>query len=454
MASDISIKNTKHHQIIGSAQFKSIGSLKKKNGDVYFLFGAEHLKLKNYYFDFPVVYNQHVKRWIKYFLNKGKNYFVRYSRRAGRYAPVLSKILASYGLPRDLIFLAMAESGFQNNAKSWAKAVGPWQFMPYTGKRYGLKINWYIDERRDPIKATIAACKYLMVLQKRFGSWELAAAAYNAGEGKVARAIRRYDTENFWKLRKGRYLKRETKNYVPKIMALAIIGKNLEAFGFKDIDFHEPLDFDEVTIPENSDLIKVAELIDVPLTEIQRLNPEILRWSTPLDKKYKLRLPVGKQEAWDAKSSGANVAATDFMQYKIRGLNANIGAVAKKFKIKKQVLADLNKVSKYKKYRRGDYVILPFRKGQNVKAAMYSDLYELPAKRVRRRNAYRRLIRRAKRKGLKIHNPIQFYTVRRGDTLWAVSRKTGVSLNTIIKSNLVLLKRGRMIREGDKIAIR
>ena len=177
------------HRIIGSARIKGSGKHKRKT---YYLYGAEHLKLDNYYFDFPVVYNAAVKQWIDYFLTRGRGFFERYGSRAGRYAPLMGEILESRGLPRDLIFLAMAESGFQNNAKSWAKAVGPWQFMPYTGKRYGLRFDWYVDQRRDPIRATIAAAKYLTKLYGDFEAWELAAAAYNAGEGKIRRAIRRY----------------------------------------------------------------------------------------------------------------------------------------------------------------------------------------------------------------------------------------------------------------------
>ncbi len=144
--------------------------------------------------------------------------------------------MADNGLPRDLIYLAMAESGFQNHARSWAKAVGPWQFMPYTGRKFGLNIDWYVDERRDPLKASIAAANYLKTLHNLFGSWELAAAGYNAGEGKIARAIRMYHSKDFWRLTQGRYLRPETKNYVPKIMALAIIGKNLDVFGFNETD--------------------------------------------------------------------------------------------------------------------------------------------------------------------------------------------------------------------------
>ena len=211
-------------KIVGSSSITNKNAHKR---GTFFLYGAEHLELENNYFDFPVKYNKEVKRWIHYFTGKGRGHFLRYAERAGRYAPVMAKILEDAGLPKDLIFLAMAESGFRNTARSWAAAVGPWQFMPYTGRKFGLKINWYLDERRDPIKASIAASKYLSRLYDIFGNWELAAAGYNAGEGKMMRAIKRYKTENFWEIIKGRYLKPETKNYVPKIMALAIIGKIL-----------------------------------------------------------------------------------------------------------------------------------------------------------------------------------------------------------------------------------
>lgn len=444
-------------QIIGSAKIKEPNGHKIKT---YFLYGAEHLNLENYYFDIPVVYNAKVKKWIDYFLTRGRGFFSRYSARAGRYAPLMGKILEDNGLPRDLIFLAMAESGFQNKAKSWARAVGPWQFMPFTGKRYDLKIDWYVDERRDPIKATIASSKYLTKLYEMFGSWELAAAGYNAGEGKIGRAIRRYRTENFWKISKGRYLARETKNYVPKIMALAIIGKNLKSFGFEDIDFHEPLDFEEIELPANTDLMKVAAAIEVDFEEIQRLNPEILRWFTPPNvESYRLRIPVGYSTAWSrcCESEVGTFAATDYMKYKVRGSKARLRNVAQKFKIKKKykyVLEKLNPGLNYNsRLKRGQEVILPFKEGQNIKANMYADLYERPRKRVRRYRAYRKRINIAKRRGKRIKNPSVYYTVKKGDSLWTVARKNGLSLNDLIASNMKLLKR-RMIRPGDRLAVR
>ncbi|MCY4643480.1 MAG: transglycosylase SLT domain-containing protein [Bacteriovoracales bacterium] len=444
---------TKEGQVIGSASIEHAEANKKH---VYFLYGAQHLNLKNYYFDIPVVYNKKVQKWIKYFLGKGKRHFVRYSKRAGRYAPVLGKILEDNGLPRDLIFLAMAESGFHNKAKSWAKAVGPWQFMPFTGRRYGLKINWYLDERRDPLKATIAAARYLDDLYELFGSWELAISGYNAGEGKIGRAIRRYQTRNFWKLSKGRYLKRETKNYVPKIMALAIIGKNLESFGFKDIGFERPLDFDEIDVPGNTDLYKVANAIDVDFEMIKKLNPEIMRWVTPPSMEvYKLRVPVGKKLVYEKCCSSFDLLAKDFEEYSVRSSRGvTLKRLARKFRLKYvSVLEDLNGLRAKTILKRGNKILLPFHRDHGRRGSMYADLYERPRKRVRRARSYRRRIRLAQRRGRKITNPTGFYVVKKGDSLWSISRKIGVSLDTLIASNLKIV-RSRMIRRGDRLTIR
>jgi len=432
----------------------SIGPEKQHHRQTYFLYGAEHLKLDNYYYDIPVVYNDAVRKWLDYFQNKGRAYFERYSARAGRYAPVMGKILEEMGLPRDLIFLAMAESGFQTKAKSWARAVGPWQFMPFTGKRYGLKIDWYVDERMDPIKATIAAGKYLKKLFEEFGSWELAAAAYNAGEGKMNRAIQKYNTENFWQLTEGRYLKRETKNYVPKIMALAIIGKNLKAFGFEDIDFHEPLDFEELEVSSSSDLFMIGEALGVPDDEIFRLNPEIMRWYTPpYQEKYSLRVPVGMTAVWEGCCKNQEFTASKFQDYKVRGNNTRLSDVARKFKIAPYVMEQLNDKTANHRLHSGEMVRLPFRVGQSHRDNMYADLYELPRKSVLRRRQYKDRLKIARRRGTRITDPKAFYVVQRGDTLWEVARKNNISLDTLILSNMGLVK-NRMIRAGDKLVVR
>ena len=434
----------------------SIGDadLQASNKKVYRLEGADDLNLTNYLFDIPVTYNKSTRGWIKYFTTRGRKHFKRYAERAGRYAPVLSKMLNDQGMPRDLIYLSMAESGFQNAARSWAKAVGPWQFMPFTGRKFGLEVGFYLDERRDPLKATVAASQYLRFLHNKFGSWELAMAGYNAGEGKIGRAIRRYRTKDFWKLRRGRYLRAETKNYVPKIMALAIIGKNLSRFGFDDVRFEKALDFEEITVPQNTDLYKIADVLGMDFKKIKKYNPEILRWQTPPHgNNYVMRVPVGTKEKWDLLEEKDIVIASDYKVYQLRG-RASLKDVGRKFKVPSKVLAKLNDIPHGKKLAPKTVVLLPFRNDHKAKKnKLYADLYEKPRKSVMRRRAYQRWIKRGVKKGKRITNPSQFYTVKKGDTLWDIAKRTGVNINTIIRSNHKLVKR-RMILPGDKLAIR
>ena len=432
-------------------------SYPKKQGEskrpLFSLQGGDHLDLPNAVFDFPIVYNRKVEIWINYFLTRGRGFFKRYSRRAGQYGPLIVEILKDFDLPKDLIFLAMAESGFRNNAKSRAQAVGIWQFMPKTAARFGLKIDWFIDERRDPIKATIAACRYLRYLYDRFGSWELAAAAYNAGEGKVSRAIKRYRTRNFWRLIKGRYLKRETKNYVPKIMALAIIGKNLESFGLENVEFLKPLDFEEITLPSNTDLYTLSEELGVSFSLLKDLNPELLRWQTPLEKPgYRLRIPVGKKSAWLSCCQDKDVSARHYQVYKVGKKRTTLRRVSKLYKLDPLVLKKFNGFSTSRTLKPGTNVILPFRVGQSKRDVMYADLFQKKKKRSKR-HSLRRRIKRAKRLGQKIKNPSKFYRVKRGDSLWKIANLFGTSMDTLILSNLSILQR-RSIREGDRLIVR
>ncbi len=441
--------SSSNHRVLGSATINNPHNHSRKT---HFLYGAEQLKLREYYFDIPVVYNSKVKYWMNYFLNKGRPFFERYVERSGRFAPLMGDILEEQGLPRDLIFLAMAESGFNSKAKSRARAIGPWQFMSYTGRRYNLHIDWYIDERRDPIKSTKAAANYLTKLYNDFKSWSLAAAAYNAGEGKVSRAINRYRTDNFWNLTKRRYLRNETKNYIPKIMALAIIGKNLQSFGFNDIVFHEPFNYKLVTVGPMTDLYKVSDALDVDFDELQYLNPELLRWFTPPKKKYNLRIPVDNSSRWSVCCLNKNFTAKDFKTYIIKGNRSTLLSVARKFKIKskdKYVLENLNNINSKIRLKRGTEVVLPFHKNHHLKHSLYADLYEPPRRSVIRRRKYRWRIRRAIKRGKQIKNP-RYYIVKKGDSLWGISRKTGTPIDSLIVSNLNIIKR-RMIRRGDKL---
>ncbi len=190
------------------------------------------MKLENVQFDFPITIKSRVLYWVDYFQGRGRKHFVKYLERSEYFIPFIVPILKSHGMPEDLVYLAMIESGFNNHARSQAKAVGPWQFIPATGRRYGLMVNWWVDERRDTQKSTVAALEYLRDLYSMYQSWELAAASYNSGEAKIARAIRRYGTKDFWALARHRFLKPETRDYVPKIIAAAIVAKNRTQFGF------------------------------------------------------------------------------------------------------------------------------------------------------------------------------------------------------------------------------
>ncbi len=411
------------------------------------------LGLRNTKFDIPVTWNKTVHQWVKFFTGRGRQHFINYTQRAGRYAPVLSKIMADNGLPRDLIYLAMAESGFTNHARSWAKAVGPWQFMPYTGKKFGLNIDWYVDERRDPLKATIAAANYLKTLHNLLGSWELATAGYNAGEGKIGRAIRMYRTKDFWKLTKGRYLKPETKNYVPKIMALAIIGKNLDVFGFNDIKFENALDYEEIMVKGNADLYDVSEVLEIEFEELKRYNPEIVRWQVPpYVESYPLRIPVGTREAWDNYKEKDSVVSENYKTFATNG-KQTLSQIAKKFRVPMDIMKSLNQeLSVTRTLEKRTIVYLPFREDHSLRANMYADIYEKPSRRERRKREHNRVLA-AYRGGKLIKNPSVFYTVKKGDSLWRVAQRMGVPMSTIIRTNQHIIKR-RSILPGDKLAIR
>ena len=179
----------------------------------------------------PLVFNDAVKHYIRYFTTTKKDVFKRWLKRKKRYAPFVKEILREHGLPEDLVYLAMIESGFNLHAYSPMKAAGPWQFIPETGRRYGLAVNHWVDERRDIRKSTIAAARYLQALFDQFGCWYLAAAGYNAGENRIYRLIKKYDTNDFWQLRAYNTLPRETREYVPQLIAAAIIAEDPEKYG-------------------------------------------------------------------------------------------------------------------------------------------------------------------------------------------------------------------------------
>ena len=246
-------------------------------------------------FDIPMVINDRVVAWMEYFQGAGRRHFTRYLKRSGRYLPLMRQILIEEGLPQDLVYIAMIESGFNMHARSRANAVGSWQFIRATGRRYGMRADGWVDERRDPYRATRAAASYFRDLYGEFGDWYLAMAAYNAGEGRVRKAIRTTGSRNFWHIaRHHRALHAETRDYVPKFIAAAIIAKMPDRFGFAEVVLDQPVEFETGKVETQTDLAVIAKCAGVGRDAVFDLNPHLVRGATPPGARhYKIRLPTG-----------------------------------------------------------------------------------------------------------------------------------------------------------------
>jgi membrane-bound lytic murein transglycosylase D len=244
-------------------------------------------------YNIPVVIDPIVEKHISFFNTSIRSRFEQWLFRLSRYRPLIENIFSEFDLPSDLVNLSLVESGFNPYAYSRAKATGPWQFMKATGKLYGLRIDHYVDERRDPIKSTVAAARYLRDLYDLFGTWPLAMAAYNAGEGKVMRALQRAQAETFWDISKTKLIRRETKQYVPRIMAATVIARNPDRYGFSQdpVPVHQ---FEEVVVTRPLHFRAIANVTGIPYEELRLLNPELRRDATPPDDSpYHLKVPVG-----------------------------------------------------------------------------------------------------------------------------------------------------------------
>ena len=249
-----------------------------------------------------------VQYWMEYFSGRARWHFEQYIERAGRYDSIIRRRLAAAGMPQDMIYLAMIESGFAQNIRSRAGAVGLWQFMPSTGRRYGLTVDAWVDERRDPYAATDAAIRFLSELNGRFGSWWLAAAAYNGGPGRVQRGLDRGDYGDlngndayFAMSENGRYFRRETRDYVPKLIAAALLAKEPQKYGFVGLDIWEPLHFDSIQTRYAVGLDVIGRLAGTTLDNMEDMNPMYYRGVTPPDRPAWVRVPVGTADSVTAR---------------------------------------------------------------------------------------------------------------------------------------------------------
>lgn len=388
------------------------------SGDTLIIFKEE---LEKVTYDIPIVLNDRVKRSIVYFQTVAKDAFEKYLRRSKKYKTMMLQILRKHGLPDDLVYLSLVESGYNPHAYSWARAMGLWQFISSTGRLYGLNRSWWVDERKDPIKSTDAAARFLKDLYNEFNSWELAMAAYNGGPGRVRRTIKKQRTDDFWKLR----LKRQTMDYVPLIMAATIIAKNPEKYGFHNIEHEPEIVWDEVTIDRCLELSVVADAVRCSTNELMELNPELLRkYTPPNEKKYILKIPKGKISQFFASyDSMPSPKETSWVKHKIsRG--ETVSTIAAKYGVSQYAVFEANDLNRRSKIYTGRTLIVPVPLDRDYSGNSVNREYEAS-------------------------NSI--YVVRSGDTMWDIARAFGTTVSALRQSNYI--EKGSRIYVGQKMKI-
>lgn len=388
-----------------------------------------------------------IEKFIRYFQTAGRKKFELYLSRSGKYAGMMQKILARYGLPEDLVYIALIESGFSPKAYSVAKAAGPWQFISETGRRYGLRIDWWADERRDAEKSTHAAASYLRDLYGMFESWPLAAAAYNAGEGKIQRAVTRYRSDDFNKIIRYRFLKQETKDYVPKMLAALTIAKDPEKYGFGDVAYEAPLDLRVVSVPGGTDLATVARIVEVPVESVREWNPELRRFCTPPNReRYDLRLSAAAaaraEERMDQIRTEGKVT---FLQHYVRRAETLAG-LAQRYRTSVAVIKEMNGL-KRDSLSRTARLIIPVTGLSGEEAPPGAELSPEQLT-----MAHMRAEKRARnpRRGPRLQ-PFDTITVRRGDTLSRLAKRHRVPVKELAKANGLSL--GAKLRVGARLAL-
>ncbi len=345
-------------------------------------------KVKDRY-DIPVEMQPLVAQYIHFFQGGGRKWFRRWMSRSARYIPLMQPLLEAKGLPRDTVYLSMIESGFNTQAKSWARAVGPWQFIAGTAKMFKLRDDFWVDERRDPIKATNAAADYLSQLYNNLGHWYLAWAGYNTGGGRVRRMVDTYGTTSFWELSEKKGFARETKHYVPKLIACALVAKHPEAFGFTADEFEpeSPFEYDEVALTDSVDLEVIAQASGASLEQIQEFNPELKRWCTPPateSEPYRLRLPKGRKDTFVA--NFAKYAPSERLHFKIHRVQKGdtLSKIALQYHSAQEAILRMNQLKSAKALKLNSDLVVPVPSAQALKSGKVDSAIERQVVRARR----------------------------------------------------------------------
>jgi membrane-bound lytic murein transglycosylase D len=379
----------------------------------------------------PVVVNERVVAWMEYFQGAGRKHFKRYLERSSRYLPLMQAILREQGMPTDLVYIALIESGFNNHAYSHAAAVGPWQFIRSTGQMYDLQVNSWMDERRDPIRATYAAAKLFRDLYNDYGDWYLAMVGYNAGPGRVKKAMEITGSKDFWVMADNRHaLRAETRDYVPKFIAAMIMAKTPEKFGFTDLDYLEPWEHESASVDTQTDMSVIARCAGVSEDAIYDLNPHLVRGVTPPGHRhYKVRLPKGTSNSFlVAYAKIPEDERISIVRHEVRS-GDTMYKIARKYGVSVNALASANDLNRKAKLTRGHQLIIPV--GAN--SARYAQ-----AERSSSSSSSRaRVIK---------------YKVKRGDTLGSIAGKySGVTVSKLMRWNN--MGRRTHIRVGQRLKI-
>lgn len=409
--------------------------------------------------DIPIAQNDRVMSAVELLQTRLHDYVQDSLTRGAKYLPMIQNVFKAEGLPLDLAYIPIIESGFKTNALSKASARGPWQFMRATANDHGLKSDWYVDERSDPEKSTVAAAKYLKTLHGMFGDWNLVLAAYNGGLGRVQRAMKQTGKTDFWSLTEStRHLPRETREYVPLILAAIIVAKNPAQYGFEFVQ-QNPFQYETVTVSRAIDLRRVAEWTDTSIDEIQSLNPELRRLTTPVrTPNYDVRVPVGTANKFQAQFASASPAELTALKWYTVKRGESLLSIARKNRVKSADLAAANGLSARARVSPGQSLVIPGAPATLIatrttravppvvavarpepEPAKANDKPEPAAGKAVGRDAVR----------ASVPSPI-VYRVKRGDTLFSIARLYNTTVAKIKSWNRI---RGNAISPGDRLRI-
>jgi len=379
-------------------------------------------------FDIPVMTNSDVERWMAYFQGRGRRHFQRWLSRETKYRPMIDRHLEARDLPLDLFYLSMIESGLSPHARSTASAVGLWQFIEPTARAYGLRVDYWVDERRDPELATRAATKMLTDLQAMFGDWYLSWAAYNTGSGRLRSAMRKHGTSDYWELVRLEALSSETRNYVPKLLAAAIIGKNPEQYGFTEIKPQRELKYSTVEVEGSVTLDVIAGCAGVKESTIVALNPAMLRGATPPRSTTRVHIPVGTRARFQ-KAFGA-LSEADRLTYRRHRVvsGESLGSISTRYGVPTQALIEFNRITEPDRIGVGVELVVPIPRGSELPAAASAS--------------------RSDQAG---SSEAVLVTVRSGQTLGSIAKKHGVSVSELVAWNQ--LNDANHVFVGQKIRV-